>query len=384
MVHSTFSDYDQRLRGFISSVNLTLARNEPGTHHKTDAPFNELALQLFELQFHRVAPYNQLCRSRGVSPHSIHHWRDIPALPVSAFKDFSVTPLPPDRRSLVFHSSGTTEHRPSRHFHNDASLALYEASLLPWFCTHLLPETQWAPATLNRTRRRVLSLTPSARDAAHSSLAYMFAAVARTFGSPNSQFAGKLTDDGAWALDCDCVVRFIDQARKVNQPVVILGTAFSFVQLLDDLAAIGADCLLPPGSLVLETGGYKGKSRALPKAELYDLITGRFGIPESHVISEYGMSELSSQAYDCVAGRAADRLFQFPPWARALVISPETGLPASAGETGLLRVVDLANVASVLSVQTEDLGRERGPGFELIGRAPCAGPRGCSLMIETD
>jgi hypothetical protein len=94
------------------------------------------------------------------------------------------------------------------------------------------------------------------------------------------------------------------------------------------------------------------------------------------------MSELSSQAYDHVVGRSlpAERVFRFPPWARALVISPETGCEVAEGESGLLRVVDLANVRSVMAVQTEDLAVRRGDGFEPIGRVPQAEPRGCSLL----
>jgi hypothetical protein len=105
------------------------------------------------------------------------------------------------------------------------------------------------------------------------------------------------------------------------------------------------------------------------------------------------MSELSSQAYDRVAGRVesqisnfkfqiSDRLFRFPPWTRAKLISPETGDEVSKGETGLIRVFDLANVSSVLAIQTEDLGVRRGEGFELIGRAAMAEPRGCSLTAR--
>ena len=138
----------------------------------------------------------------------------------------------------------------------------------------------------------------------------------------------------------------------------------------------------------METGGYKGRSRSLPRAELHALITRYLRIPHSHIVCEYGMSELSSQAYDSVAGRHALRfnastlqsLFHFPPWARARVVSPETGGEVARGETGLIQVCDLANVRSVMVIQTEDLAVRRGDGFELIGRAELAEPRGCSLM----
>ena len=133
----------------------------------------------------------------------------------------------------------------------------------------------------------------------------------------------------------------------------------------------------------METGGYKNRSRAMPKAELHALITQRLGLGRENIICEYGMSELSSQAYDSEIHPSSStlhpRVFHFPPWARAQIISPETGREVADGETGLIRIFDLANVFSVAAIQTEDLGIRRGEGFELIGRAQLAEPRGCSL-----
>jgi len=137
----------------------------------------------------------------------------------------------------------------------------------------------------------------------------------------------------------------------------------------------------------METGGYKNRSRSLPKEELHQLICDRLGISPSNVVCEYGMSELSSQAYAASlpsrssrSDEAHSQVFYFPPWARAQIISPETGREVSEGETGLIRVFDLANVFSVMAIQTEDLGVRRGDGFELVGRASLAEARGCSLM----
>ena len=138
---------------------------------------------------------------------------------------------------------------------------------------------------------------------------------------------------------------------------------------------------------MLETGGYKGRSRSLPKSELHHLITQYLSVPSSAILCEYGMSELSSQAYEFKVqssrvksqGSRFERVFQFPPWARVQIIAPETGVEVAEGETGLIRVCDLANVYSVMAIQTEDLGVRRADGFELIGRAAQAEPRGCSL-----
>ena len=169
---------------------------------------------------------------------------------------------------------------------------------------------------------------------------------------------------------------------KSNEPIVALGTAFSFVHFLDYLVEKNLRFKLPPDSRVMETGGYKNRSRIMPKDELHAMITQRLGVPPSRILREYGMSELSSQAYDSdgLHSSSVIRHFHFPPWARAKVISPETDLEVRNGETGLLRIFDLANVFSVMAVQTEDLAIRRGEHFELVGRAEFAEPRGCSLM----
>jgi len=206
----------------------------------------------------------------------------------------------------------------------------------------------------------------------------MFDTIRRKLAAAESSFLGKTANDETWSLDCEAAIKLLRQTTGTEPPVLVLGTAFSFVHLLDYLGEQDLSFKLPPGSHALETGGYKGRSRTLPKKQLYALITRRLGIPPAHVTCEYGMSELSSQAYEHTLCGA--RFFQFPPWARAQIISPETGCEVKEGETGLIRVFDLANVYSVAAVQTEDLGIRRGDGFELIGRAAFAESRGCSLM----
>jgi hypothetical protein len=190
--------------------------------------------------------------------------------------------------------------------------------------------------------------------------------------------------DGAWILDFEAVLTALSDNSKLKtqNSKLILGTAFSFVHLLEYLAEKNCSFQLPLGSCVMETGGYKNRSRSLPKTELHALITKHLGVPLESIICEYGMSELSSQAYEreVRSQKSEIRSFQFPPWAKVQIISPETGREVTEGETGLIRVFDLANTFSVAAVQTEDLGIRRGDGFELIGRAQLAEPRGCSLM----
>ncbi len=351
-----------------------------------EGAFAELALDLFNLQYARNPAYRSLCDVRGVSAHLIRDWRDIPAAPTSAFKELELSSLLPAERAVVFHSSGTTGQPPSRHFHDLESLALYEASLLPWFRRHLLPEwltPEQGGSERDSGRPVVISLTPEPLAAPHSSLTHMFETVRHRFGSPESAFVGVLDRDRTWSIDFAGFNESVNDAIAGQRPVVLLGSAFNFVHLLDGPRA--SRWVLPAGSCVLETGGYKGRSRAMPKPELHELIARCLGVPACRIVCEYGMSELSSQAYDGVAGRTGGldpgpRAFRFPPWARALVVSPESGREVAEGETGLLRIFDLANVRSVLAVQTEDLAIRRGDDFDLLGRAAQAEPRGCSLM----
>ena len=213
----------------------------------------------------------------------------------------------------------------------------------------------------------------------------MFETVLAKFGSTSSMFCGEVGADGSWSLAHTDADHFVHEASKAGRPVAVMGTAFNFVHLLDGLAGKNRRLNLPPGSRVLETGGYKGRSRSLARSELHGLITERLGIPADHIICEYGMSELSSQAYDLSLEPSrntqhATRLFRFPPWTRVQSVSPETGSEVGEGETGLLRIFDLANARSVLAIQTEDLAIRRCDGFELLGRAVASEPRGCSLM----
>jgi hypothetical protein len=332
--------------------------------------FSERALELFGLQYAHNAAYRQICDARGVTPKNIPSWTQIPAVPTAAFKELDLTCLAPRDRKFVFYSSGTTGARASRHFHNTASMKLYELSLWHWFECHF------------DARNEFLFLTPPAKLAPNSSLVHMFEIVRKKFGRPPADFTGQIVDDG-WSINFPATIEALERACAKEHPVTILGTAFSFVHLLDHLAANKRQFQLPLGSLVMETGGYKNRSRALPKAELHALITKYLAVMEEDIICEYGMSELSSQAYDR-AGRfeawlASERCFRFPHWAVAQIISPETGQEVAVGETGLIRVFDLANVFSVVAVQTEDLGVRRQNGFELVGRAKAAELRGCSL-----
>jgi hypothetical protein len=446
------SNFAARLRELILSEGRVprgpdLEIQNGGSCNSPLRDFNQLALELFALQFRHNAAYRKICAARlprrsevkagGLAPGIVEHWTQIPTVPTAAFKELDLTCLAPAARTAVFHSSGTTEQKPSRHFHNAESLAVYEASLWVWFELHLLRSADSLSASSEKcgqaVRAPLVILTPPPTQAPHSSLVHMFETVRQKLGGASvpalssrrsrwgdkggsrAEFLGRIAADGSWVLDFDAALRALRESCANGKPLIMLGTAFSFVHLLDYLAKNNLSFRLPKDSRVMETGGYKNRSRSMPKTELHQFITERLGVPPSHIICEYGMSELSSQAYDGIEagvrpspgaatlnmqqassdfqespgaspllrpGRAhsGSSIFHFPPWARVQIISPETGREVANGETGLIRVFDLANVFSVMAIQTEDLGIRRGEHFELIGRAVLAEPRGCSLM----
>jgi hypothetical protein len=355
-MQNPFAEIDSKVRSFMDRSLRGEASEEE---------FNQLALELYRLQNQFNPAYTKLC---GSHPRVVKDWREIPAAPTVAFKEFDLTSLPLDERQRVFLSSGTTQKNRGRHYHNSDSLSLYTDSLRSWFHCNFRKSHHIVDA---------IFLTPRSVDAPNSSLAYMF----ETFAVDRDQFLnvpefyGRVDSEGNWDPDLDALIDHLRDFDFQHLPVVIFGTAFLFVHLLDALASKNISLSLSQGSWILETGGYKGRSREVSKEELHRMIQERLGIPPSSVFGEYGMSELSSQAYD-----RADGIFHFPPWTRTVLVSPATGKEVADGERGLIRVYDLANIYSVMAVQTEDIGIRVGDGFRLAGRAAQAEARGCSLM----
>ena len=311
-----------------------------------DAVFDALALAQFARQYDCCAPYRRLCDGQGRMPPGVLRWQDIPAVPAQAFKVYDLSCAPMFQTVAVFHSSGTTGLQTSRHFFDADALALYEASLRAGFA-----------AAFPARPRRLWALMPDPEAAPHSSLSHML-------GTLNAE---RFCWDNDAALASDLAA--------LAEPVALFGTAFAFVQLFD-----GSDqnWRLPAGSLVIETGGFKGRTREVPREELYALFGTRLGVPIGNCHSEYGMSEMASQFY----GRGLDPVKRGPHWVRSRAIDPETGADAVPGTPGLLRHYDLANWNSVQALQTQDRGILTLDGFVLHGRAPDAEVRGCSLTVE--
>jgi hypothetical protein len=332
-----------------------------------DARFDALARELFAFQWQHCPPYRRFCERRGVSPASLPGWREIPAVPTGAFKELALRSFPAEREIHVFRTSGTaTASRGELHLD---TLALYEASLLPSFTRHLLPDLP--PAE----RASLLVLAPSPEESPDSSLSHMFGVAIRELGTPQSGF---LMKGGELRID-----ELLAKIERGGARLALCGTAFAFVFLLDELARRGIALSLPADARVMETGGFKGRSRELSREALYEEIERRLGVPPARIVNQYGMTELGSQFYDSVLRfPGTPRRKLAPPWTRVRLVDPRTGEPSPQGAVGALAVVDLANTGSVLALQTADLARLAGDGFEVIGREPGAEARGCSIAVD--
>ena len=338
-----------------------------------DDDFDALARRVVAYAIDHVPAYAGYCRARGVSEAGdLRGWRDIPAVPTAAFKELRLL-AEGATAEAVFRTSGTTRGPERRGEHHVADLGLYSASLRAGFRAALLPDG----ATL-----RFLSLMPSRAELPDSSLAFMISDVMEAFGGPGSRVCA-----GTDGLDTTGLRSALLRAIDDGVPVLLLGTSAAFIHWLDDAREKGEEYRLPPGSRLMDTGGYKGKGRSIPAAELRAAYRERLGIPAEACINEYGMTEMLSQLYDTTLrdpSAAADpRPKAGPPWVRSSAVDPETLATLPPGEPGLLRHVDLANLGSVPAIQTEDFGRVDAQGRVFLeGRAAGAPPRGCSLAMD--
>ncbi len=319
--------------------------------------FRQLACAIHDFQFRQNHPYARYCHALGATD-AVEDWREIPAVPQQAFKHADLRAFPKHETIATFHTSGTTGEGTGRHHFR--SLSLYESAL----------RAGWQFAGLPLSRSHFILIPPPAA-APQSSLSHMMGALAEL--SSEQVWLASIAN-GAMKIELDLLAERVRQARE---PVVLLGTALAFLHLFEQLGDRRLE--LPRGSIAFETGGYKGSGRNLAKADLYALFEKHLGLPPDAIWNEYGMTELSSQCY----ARGLGETHQAPPWLRALIIDPETGEEAAPGTVGALRLIDLANVGSVLAVQTQDLARRIDDDrFELLGRDPAALPRGCSRAAD--
>lgn len=388
------------MSGSLESRIRACMAGDAGTP-QADAAFDDLARAVFAVQFAECEPYRAYCEARGITPAGVRHWSEIPAAPVRAFQDLELR-SGEDPVVRVFETSGTTTAKRGRHALSGAALGLYGASLLPSFRRHVLPEMEGEPPG-SRSGLLPIALTPPSQAAPHSSLFYMFDRVLEAFflEPPRRVFGPGGLDAAAWRAA-------LAEAERHGRPACLLGTALALHAACEDLERADRRYYLPPGSRVVQTGGTKGSGLSLTPRALRSELLECLGVEPDFVVAEYGMTEAGSQFYEselrdawergetCAFGDgggepadAAPRSLHGPPWARAVVCDLDTLEPARPGETGVLRLVDLANLHTLSFLQTEDLavaeegsaGIGSGP-FVLLGRATGADARGCSLTAE--
>ena len=335
--------------------------------------FDALAVDLARFQASHVPGYARLCGARGLDPARFETAHDAPAVPTDAFKLSRVAAFPEALTSATFRTSGTT--LGARGSHAMRRPETYDAAALAfgrWALTMGSPPwPQPGP---------VLLLAPSPDELPDSSLTHMLHLFAGAFGKQPASPGDYFIRDGI--LELAALDAAVSRALVDRTPVLLLGTSFAFVHLLD---AVGdAGFALPAGSRVMQTGGFKGRSREVDAAELRRELGRVLSVEPTAIVSEYGMTELSSQFYEGTLRDASlpQGVYLEPPWARVVPVDPVTLQPVPDGEVGLARIEDLMNVDSAFAVLASDRVRRVPGGFELSGRWPGATPRGCSIAID--
>jgi hypothetical protein len=370
---ATSESLHQRARAFVHAFER--GGNPPES-------FDALACDLARHQAAHVEGYARLCRARGVDVESIDMAGEAPAVPTDAFKMTRVATFPEGEERATFRTSGTTAGARGTHAMRD--VRTYDAAALAFGRAALLGDLEGNREGGGRAELRVpiLVVGPSPEVAPDSSLTHMIDLFVRELGTPSAKGETFLLD-GNGILDIDAFdTRIARHIVDGAETVLVLGTSFAFVHLLD---ALGDDVFrLPPKSRVMQTGGYKGKSREVAPGELRRDLSRVFCIEERAIVSEYGMTELASQFYEWTLHdpEARHGVYVEPPWARVVPVHPETLEPVKAGEIGIARIEDLMNVDSAFAVLAADRVRRVDGGFELLGRAPGAPPRGCSIAID--
>lgn len=340
---------------------------------RDDARRDALIRDLAAWQAAHVAPYRQLVRTRRASPAAAPTIDAIPALPTDVFRFARVGAHPPSADVRVFRTSGTSTE--TRGAHPLRELALYDRAARAAARYALFPDVARTAAL------RFVVLAPHERDAPDSSLSYMMSRFIEWFGSGGATWVRR-----GDALDAGALTEALVEAARSDTPVALVGTSFAFVHAED---ALGSRTFsLPAGSRIMQTGGFKGRSRTIEPRAMRAALAARYDVAESMTIAEYGMTELSSQMYETTLRAAlygepgGPRRLRVPGWVRATVVDPETLAPATPGEVGILRIDDAANVDTACCIQTADLARAVEDGIEVLGRSPGATPRGCSIAAD--
>jgi phenylacetate-coenzyme A ligase PaaK-like adenylate-forming protein len=315
---------------------------------KNPEDFERLAIEVFRYQYENTEVYRQFCDFLKVAPASVKKIENIPFLPIQFFKSHRVISKSVSE-SITFTSSGTTGSITSKHHVSD--LNLYEKSFLTAF------ELFYG----NPSEYTILALLPSYIERGGSSLVYMAANLIETSAIEHSGF---------YLNDINALIEKLNFLENTNQKTILLGVSYALLDLIEKQK------FKLKNTIVMETGGMKGKRKELVKDELHSILKNGFGVDRIH--SEYGMTELLSQAYSIGEG-----VFHTPPWMKIRTRDTEDALSFVHEKTGGINVIDLANLHSCSFIATQDLGRLRKDGsFEILGRFDTSDIRGCNLMVQ--
>jgi phenylacetate-coenzyme A ligase PaaK-like adenylate-forming protein len=311
--------------------------------------FSDLALEIFHFQAKTIPVYREFINHLGIRAGSVDDIIKIPFLPAGFFKSHEII-VPGMKPQIIFESSRTTGSIPSRHFVADTGI--YDRSLSECF-RHFYG---------NPGDYCFIVLLPSYHERPDSSLVYMAEKLITLSGD---------ADSGFYHGDTEHLMQILSKKNAEGTPVILLGVSFA----LTDLAEKYKRDL--PGIIFMETGGMKGRRKEIIREELHEMLRKSFGIQDVH--SEYGMTELLSQAYSGTGGK-----YMTPPWMRILIRDlQDPNKILDHHETGCLNIIDLANVYSCSFIATSDLGRRYPDGsFEVLGRADYSDLRGCNLMAD--
>jgi hypothetical protein len=337
--------------------------------------FEQRALALFRYQFEHMPAFRSWCEAAGRTPTTVQSWRDVPPVPVSAWKMASLWVDHGRPPAVVFETSGTSDGQPGRVALHDT--ACYDAALHATFAHFVVPD-----AVVGR-RYRCISLVPGQAQRPHSSLRYMVERLAARWD--DGQGSAHLGDDLAVAGLQQALAR----AQADGVPVLLFATSIALDLWLGGRQPASERLHLPVGSRVMDTGGPKGRQVSLERSELIRRLAAQLGMTQADIVGELGMTELSTPRYETTAwarvgGRGqGERRYAGPPWLRTIArdLTDRSALPT--GAQGMLAHVDLANVDSCAFVLTADLGEVDVHGqVTLAGRVPHADWRGCGLDAE--
>lgn len=327
-----------------------MLKNENTVFHiASETEFLSTALEIFQFQYQNNPIYKEWVSLLNVKPHNVKTLEQIPFLPIEFFKQQKVVSSPITADTVCFTSSATTSQIPSKHYVNNISL--YRQSFLTAFRKFYGQPEDYC----------ILALLPNYLQRGGSSLVYMCHELITRSGHPFSGF---------FLNNLDELTARVHELKKSSQKVLLIGVSYALLDLCDKELALNENFI------VMETGGMKGTRKELLKPELHAYLKKGFQINTIH--SEYGMTELLSQAYS-----KQDGLFQSPPWMRCLTREVNDPMQIRKDyKTGGINVIDLANIHSCSFIATQDLGRiHPDNSFELMGRYDNSDVRGCNLML---